>query len=313
MYTKFKNCLLKPSLISQYVDEKMGRALLYFLFLALIYTLPNIVSITSFHKIERSTLNQIVDSFKQSEDIDYQLVKVDEKIKLVPKKVDPKGQYVVIDNFAGAYPLVLLFCYSRENLSGLELPSKLVGKPALYMFFYEDGIEMQIAKYQGIEPNVKGDIQQLGNHTISNTSVIKTTYDKLGASELDFTITRENSILFGERINTFIMSIYNKHKVAILATVLPSTYLRGVLQFLLDALILTILIRILYSQYHIRFGKIYRLVILTYTPRVIFNILSIFWNNIFMFILGEIISVIYLLIAMRFYAVNQILKNTKEQ
>lgn len=312
MYNKFKNCLLKPSLISQYVDEKIGKVVLYFLFLALIYTLPNIVSITSFHKIERNTLNQIVDGFKQSEDIDYQLIKVDEKIKLIPKKVDTKGQYVVIDNFASSYPLVLLFCYTKDNLVNLELPSKLVGKPAIYMSFYEEGLEIQIAKYQGIESKIPVDVQQLTNNEILDRSIIKTTYDKLGVSEFDFTITRGNTNLFGNKVNDFLMTIYNKHKVAILATLIPSTYIRGIIQFLFDALILSILIKILYSQYNIRFGKIYQLVILTYTPRVIFNILSIFWNNIFMFILGEIISVIYLLIAMRFYAMNQIIKNIKE-
>lgn len=312
MYTKFKNCLLKPSLICQYVDEKIGKALLYFLLLALIYTLPNIVSITSFSRIERSTLDNIVDSFEQSEDIEYQLVKVDESIKLVPKKMDIKGQYVVVDNFVNNYPLVLLFCYSKKNINNIELPSELVGKSALFMTLYEDGIEMFVAKYSGIEPKNQGNIQDLSNQSITDNALIKVTYDKLGASELDFTITRENTNLFGRRINDFLMSIYNKHKVIILATLIPSTYISGIIQFLIDALILSILIKILYSQYGIKFGKIYHLVILTYTPRVIFNILSIFWNNLFMFILGEIISVIYLLIAMKFYSINQMLKNNKE-
>lgn len=312
MYTKFKNCLLKPSLICQYVDEKIGKALLYFLFLALIYTLPNIVSITSFSRVERSTLNQIVDSFEESEDINYQLLNVDGKIKLVSKKIDDKEQFVLIKNFVNNYPLVLLFCSSKENLNNLELPSELVGKSALYMAFYEDELEVFVAAYQGIEPKPQGNIQKLASKNISSNALIKLTYDKVGASELDFTITRENTNLFGRKINDFIMSIYNKHKVIILSTLIPSTYIRGIIQFLIDALILSVLIKILYSQYGIKFGKIYHLVILTYTPRVIFNILSIFWNNLFMFILGEIISIIYLLIAMKFYSINQMLKNNKE-
>lgn len=312
MYTKFKNCLLKPSLICQYVDEKIGKALLYFLFLALIYTLPNIVSITSFSRVERSTLNQIVDSFEESEDINYQLLNVDGKIKLVPKKIDTKEQFVLIKNFVNNYPLVLLFCPSKENVTNVELPSELVGKSALYMAFYEDELEVFVATYQGIEPKPQGNIQKLASKNISSNALIKLTYDKLGVSELDLTITRENTNLFGRKINDFIMSIYNKHKVVILATLIPSTYIKGIIQFLVDALILSILIKILYGQYGIKFGKIYHLVILTYTPRVIFNILSIFWNNLFMFILGEIISVIYLLIAMKFYSFNQMLKNKKE-
>ena len=40
MYTKFKECLLKPSKIGKYVDDKMSKTILYFILLLLIYILP---------------------------------------------------------------------------------------------------------------------------------------------------------------------------------------------------------------------------------------------------------------------------------
>jgi hypothetical protein len=306
MYNKFKNCLLKPSQIYEYVDETFWKMLIYFLILTLIYVLPNIASITSFRKVGNNTLTQIVNGFEKSEDIHYQLINVEGDIKLIPKKIDYKPQVVYLEKFIENYDVVLLFHLRATNIENYQLPNELVGKTALYFAFYEDSVEVYFAQYQGIFVNGDGGIQQMSNTLSKN--LYKTSYEKLGVSEIDFTITRENTTTFSRKINDLIMSVYNHHKVAILFSIVPMIYVMGIIQFLIDALILALLVKLLYSQYGLKFGKIFKLVILTYTPRVIFNILSIFWSNMFMFILGEIISVVYLLIAMRYYAMSQMIE-----
>lgn len=306
MYNKFKNCLLKPSQIYEYVDETFWKTLIYFLILTLIYVLPNIASITSFRKVGNNTLTQIVNGFEKSEDIHYQLINVEGDIKLIPKKIDYKPQVVYLEKFIENYDVVLLFHLRATNIENYQLPNELVGKTALYFAFYEDSVEVYFAQYQGIFVNSDGGIQQMSNTLSKN--LYKTSYEKLGVSEIDFTITRENTAIFSRKINDLIMSVYNHHKVAILFSIVPMIYVMGIIQFLIDALILALLVKLLYSQYGLKFGKIFKLVILTYTPRVIFNILSIFWSNMFMFILGEIISVVYLLIAMRYYAMSQMIE-----
>ena len=306
MYNKFKNCLLKPSQIYEYVDETFWKMLIYFLILTLIYVLPNIASITSFRKVGNNTLTQIVNGFEKSEDIHYQLINVEGDIKLIPKKIDYKPQVVYLEKFIENYDVVLLFHLRATNIENYQLPNELVGKTALYFAFYEDSVEVYFAQYQGIFVNGDGGIQQMSNTLSKN--LYKTSYEKLGVSEIDFTITRENTTTFSRKINDLIMSVYNHHKVAILFSIVPMIYVMGIIQFLIDALILALLVKLLYSQYGSKFGKIFKLVILTYTPRVIFNILSIFWSNMFMFILGEIISVVYLLIAMRYYAMSQMIE-----
>lgn len=306
MYNKFKNCLLKPSQIYEYVDETFWKTLIYFLILTLIYVLPNIASITSFRKVGNNTLTQIVNGFEKSEDIHYQLINVEGDIKLIPKKIDYKPQVVYLEKFIENYDVVLLFHLRATNIENYQLPNELVGKTALYFAFYEDSVEVYFAQYQGIFVNGDGGIQQMSNTLSKN--LYKTSYEKLGVSEIDFTITRENTTIFSRKINDLIMSVYNHHKVAILFSIVPMIYVMGIIQFLIDALILALLVKLLYSQYGLKFGKIFKLVILTYTPRVIFNILSIFWSNMFMFILGEIISVVYLLIAMRYYAMSQMIE-----
>lgn len=306
MYNKFKNCLLKPSQIYEYVDETFWKTLIYFLILTLIYVLPNIASITSFRKVGNNTLTQIVNGFEKSEDIHYQLINVEGDIKLIPKKIDYKPQVVYLEKFIENYDVVLLFHLRATNIENYQLPNELVGKTALYFAFYEDSVEVYFAQYQGIFVNGDGGIQQMSNTLSKN--LYKTSYEKLEVSEIDFTITRENTAIFSRKINDLIMSVYNHHKVAILFSIVPMIYVMGIIQFLIDALILALLVKLLYSQYGLKFGKIFKLVILTYTPRVIFNILSIFWSNMFMFILGEIISVVYLLIAMRYYAMSQMIE-----
>lgn len=306
MYNKFKNCLLKPSQIYKYVDETFWKTLLYFLILTLIYVLPNIASVTSFRKVDNQTLTQIVNGFEKSESIHYQLANVDGNIKLISKKIENRPQAVYLEKGIENYDVVLLFSLRATNIENYHLPDELVGKTAIYLAFYENGVELYLAQYNGILVNNNGGIQQLATST--GQKLYQTSYEKLGISEIDFEITRTNPSLFSRKINDCIMSIYQHHKVAILCSVIPMIYIMGIVQFLIDALLLAFLVKILYSQYGLKFGKIFKLVILTYTPRVIFNILSIFWSNIFMFILGEIISVIYLLIAMRYYSMHQMLE-----
>ena len=54
MYNKFKDCLIKPSKIYKYVDQKFGKKLLYFLLLVLIYVLPNIMTLTTFNGLNQN-------------------------------------------------------------------------------------------------------------------------------------------------------------------------------------------------------------------------------------------------------------------
>ena len=60
MYTKFKECLLKPSKIGKYVDDKMSKTILYFILLLLIYIIPTFVSLISVKKIPTYYTNVIV-------------------------------------------------------------------------------------------------------------------------------------------------------------------------------------------------------------------------------------------------------------
>ena len=247
MYNKFKNCLLKPSQIYEYVDETFWKMLIYFLILTLIYVLPNIASITSFRKVGNNTLTQIVNGFEKSEDIHYQLINVEGDIKLIPKKIDYKPQVVYLEKFIENYDVVLLFHLRATNIENYQLPNELVGKTALYFAFYEDSVEVYFAQYQGIFVNGDGGIQQMSNTLSKN--LYKTSYEKLGVSEIDFTITRENTTTFSRKINDLIMSVYNHHKVAILFSIVPMIYVMGIIQFLIDALILALLVKLLYSQY----------------------------------------------------------------
>ena len=73
MYKKFKDCLLKPSRISNYLDDSKGKTLLFFILLLFIYILPSLVSIISVNKMPSTYSNYITESFKNSEKINYEL------------------------------------------------------------------------------------------------------------------------------------------------------------------------------------------------------------------------------------------------
>ncbi len=311
MYNKFKNCLLKPSKIFKYIDEKFWKSLVYFLLLALIYVLPNIVSITRFSGVDKYTLNKIVTGFAKSEDIDYQLIKENDHITLVPKKNEYKPQCVHLESIYRGLDIVLLFNMQNVSINNYQIPNDLVGKVALYLEFSEEEISFYTAVYKGVQFDNDGGIQKLSKR--SNNSFYTTKYDNIGFGEMDFTITRGNMNLFSNKINDFIMTVYNNNKVAIFCGYLPTIYISGIIRFLLDALLLAFLVKIMYFKYGLKFNKIFKIVILTYTPRVIFNILSIFWASLMMYIIGEIISVIYLLIAINSYSIQQIIDKNRKQ
>lgn len=314
MYNKFKNCLLKPSKIYQYVDQKFGKKLLYFLLLVLIYVLPNIMSLTTFEGLSQSQQDSITNSFATSEQINYALIKnEDASITLEKTKNNATPQYVYVEDFNGS-SFVMLFSNDQVELTEYQLPNEMVGKTLVFLQFTREYVRLFVSSYEGKSYHFNDGIQKVGSLKKSYQA-LQVTYDKLGVLPIDFGTANINKTDFARKINELIVTCYNKNKALILLVTYPIAYVLGIISFLFEALILAIIVKLLYYRIGIPFKKIFSLIILTYTPRVVFNVLSIFWSSALIYILGEAISVIYLLISIRFYALQQIkdsLTNNKE-
>ena len=266
MYNKFKDCLIKPSKIYKYVDQKFGKKLLYFLLLVLIYVLPNIMTLTTFNGLNQNQQDSITNSFASSETINYALVKnEDSSITLEMTKNNATPQYVYVKDFNGS-SFVMLFSNEELALTEYQLPNEMVGKSLIFLQFTKDHARLFVSTYEGKKYHFDDGKQNVASLKM-NYQAMKITYDKLGAVPIDFGGVSSNKTSFARKINELVVSCYNKG--------LP-------------------------------FKKIFSLIVLTYTPRVVFNVLSIFWSSAIIYILGEVISVIYLLIAIRYYALQQL-------
>lgn len=72
MYWRFRDSLLKPSSIAEYIDNTK-KTVLYFLILVLLFILPNLIYIITTGGISNSEFNAIISEVSESELIPYKI------------------------------------------------------------------------------------------------------------------------------------------------------------------------------------------------------------------------------------------------
>ncbi len=305
MYKKFKNCLLHPKLIYQYVDERFSKLFLYFLLLVVIYALPQLVATIGFQHLPNEALQQVASDFEKSGKIEYQFEKKDGQVQLVSTQEVAQPQYVQLNSYVlSFYPVVLLFHEESIALEKYQLPTSLEGKDCCYIEFTKNKVRLAIQTYNPQSQSIEMAKQQTG----IEWQLFEMTYEKLGVGTLDLRLAYENKTIFAEACNTFLMGIYHKYKALFLTTGVIRVCIVSILATLFEILMLTVIVQLLYRKMNLSFAQIYKIIILCYTPRVILNTFSMFWSSIWLYLIGEFISVIYLLITLRYYSLHQMAK-----
>ncbi len=304
MYTKFKECLLKPSKIGKYVDDKMSKTILYFILLLLIYILPSFVSLISVKQMPTDYSNVIVESFAKSSSINYKLENVNGKLNLNKTIDDAQPQYVEIGTIVGIDMNILVLFNTNESidLNSYDFSSDLMNKNVILFTFAKEGMYISM----GTLKLSNGSTDK--THELANTSnkQLYYSYEKLGLSEIDFSVASSNKTTFRNYLDNSYISMYQKNLALILLIGIPYILISGILSLLVEVLVLALLIKILYGRFNVHFGAICKIVILAYTPRVIFNLLSIFWSSIIMYFIGQFLTIIYVTIALRYYIIKNI-------
>lgn len=309
MYTKFKECLLKPNCISKYVNDKKSRHILYFLLLVLLYILPTITPMISSKSVDSTKMEQIVSDIAKADLIEYELKYNDNgNLILSSKSSVAKPTYAVLENAVNEVDVVLLFNETALPLKEYRLSNQLVGVSALYVQFTKENVHIFSTVYQGANNIVNNNIQEVSTLRFETKEIIKT-YDELNFTPVDFTKVKENKVRFSITLDKLLSSSYKKFKAIALLVMIPFTYIQGIIIFLLEAMMFAFFIRILNLKSLVPFKKLLTIVILTYTPRVVFNIVSLVWSSSLIYFIGEIISIIYLFIAMNNYQMEQIMND----
>lgn len=304
MYTKFKECLLKPSKIGKYVDDKMSKTILYFILLLLIYILPSFVSLISVKQMPTDYSNVIVESFAKSSSINYKLENVNGKLNLNKTIDDAQPQYVEIGTIVGIDMNILVLFNTNESidLNSYDFSSDLMNKNVILFTFAKEGMYISMGTLK-LSNGSTDKIQELAN---TSNKQLYYSYEKLGLSEIDFSVASSNKTTFRNYLDNSYISMYQKNLALILLIGIPYILISGILSLLVEVLVLALLIKILYGRFNVHFGAICKIVILAYTPRVIFNLLSIFWSSIIMYFIGQFLTIIYVTIALRYYIIKNI-------
>ena len=304
MYTKFKECLLKPSKIGKYVDDKMSKTILYFILLLLIYILPSFVSLISVKQMPTDYSNVIVESFAKSSSINYKLENVNGKLNLNKTIDDAQPQYVEIGTIVGIDMNILVLFNTNESidLNSYDFSSDLMNKNVILFTFAKEGLYISMGTLK-LSNGSTDRTQELAN---TSNKQLYYSYEKLGLSEIDFSVASSNKTTFRNYLDNSYISMYQKNLALILLIGIPYILISGILSLLVEVLVLALLIKILYGRFNVHFGAICKIVILAYTPRVIFNLLSIFWSSIIMYFIGQFLTIIYVTIALRYYIIKNI-------
>ena len=304
MYTKFKECLLKPSKIGKYVDDKMSKTILYFILLLLIYILPSFVSLISVKQMPTDYSNVIVESFAKSSSINYKLENVNGKLNLNKTIDDAQPQFVEIGTIVGIDMNILVLFNTNESidLNSYDFSSDLMNKNVILFTFAKEGMYISMGTLK-LSNGSTDKTQELAN---TSNKQLYYSYEKLGLSEIDFSVASSNKTTFRNYLDNSYISMYQKNLALILLIGIPYILISGILSLLVEVLVLALLIKILYGRFNVHFGAICKIVILAYTPRVIFNLLSIFWSSIIMYFIGQFLTIIYVTIALRYYIIKNI-------
>ena len=222
MYQRFKDSLLKPSRISNYIDDSKGKTLCFFILLLFIYILPSLVSIISVSKMPSNYSDQIVESFRNSEIINYELVEENEITVLRKTKEDAIPQYVDLGNILDTELKTLVMFNTEQNfdVTKYNFPDSLANKTVILVIFDIDGVAITIGLID--ESSVNKDVSELASNT--NTYGLFITYEKLGIKNIDFSNATINSTMFKQQLNESYVSMYNSNKVLSISKFPNSVY-----------------------------------------------------------------------------------------
>ena len=275
MYTRFKNSILNPKMIHQYTDSKL-KTFGYFVFLLLIFTLPNILYICFTGGIDNNVFVEMANAYSKQESsmfiADYKLYSLmpDEKLYV---ETDTCGMY--------------FFPYLED--SNRDFISKEM-----------ESFDNEAKQYELIftKNNISG-IYQVNN---ARFFVELATYEEIGV--LSAKLSLDSRVVVGNEFAGVLFGLFNKYKTMIIAISIPTILINGIIGLLFMILIPTLILYLFNRHLGIKYGKIYHMGIYAFTIYTFANTLSIFMASSLLLIVCQLISFFYLSTAVRYYFIS---------
>lgn len=281
MYQKFKNCLLFPRQIAQYIDDKFSKNLIYFLILLLIYCIPSVVKICCMTTIDSSYGADLVEEFTS---LDYKINYKLENNELVSTTTTPTTQVLKTSVTINRYdiPVYVTFTDNELDYNALDIKNDNV----VLIKFYKS--ELQISLYTVVD----GSNSIISGGSNSNeTRLFKKSYEQLSISDVDF--SKPFSVNFKNQILSTVNTVFTSVKRTYLALFIFIDLIAISLSLLVTLLLMSLLVKIFVNPFGIKFGKVFTMFMLCTTPSVITEILYQMTGISIIYYLGDLLIFIY--------------------
>lgn len=298
MYTRFKECLLKPSRITKYVFENKRKTILYFIIILFIHILPIMVTSLSYKEMPSNISNVLVEKFSDAEQINYKICEIDNKVVLTKTTDNVKNQYVNLGYMESTQMQLLLMFNLNEtfDINNYQIDDELYEKSLMLLIFEKEQISFSIGMIKKDDSLKDENIKELATNDYSWISL---SYERLGIKELDFSVSSSNITTFKNELNKAYEDFYKANRISIYLISIPTIVIFGFISLLMEILFIALIFKLLYRKFNLNYGVFCKIVLCSYTPCVVFNLLSIFYSSLFMYFVGEMLTVIYITIALK--------------
>lgn len=307
MYQRFKDCLLKPRNIADYIKEPKKTTILYTIIVLIIYIIPFIL-ITLLSKSTVTTLSSsVAKDFINAEQINY--VIEDSKLKSIDGENIPqiiKTELVLEE----AYKLNALYVFDITGNSFEEVLDIDSGSYIIFLFT-ENSFKISILEVSktvsddsGNKPGMTVSLETSNNND-NKLFLIDLEYSKLGLTNVNLALNKDNNTInFKNEIATLVDAVYDEIKMKLLPIIIIVVLLISVGYYFFTVLFISLLFKLLYRYLQVDFGIVFKASILCSTPYVICSLLALLTNVTFLEVIGQFIMIVYVTKALTTYKIK---------
>lgn len=273
MYELIKNSILNPKKLSEYVTLKGWKVLIYFLFLCILFALPDMIALASFDRIPSQTITSIKEAFKDKE-INYEITNYQ------LKKTTDEAVNEIIE--IKSLNLSVAFALNDDlNLSNHT-------KSPIIIVLTKNGAYL-------------------------TTNFIKIKYDladyrQLGIVNLDFNLaSNPSNTSFWNDFFTYVNKGMIASRFLILSVGIPSIFTSLSIYLLLMVLMTTLIITLFNRYMGAKFNPVFKITIFSYTIYTIGSLLALLFNIAFISSISSIVAIIYAMIGTNTYLRSKII------
>ena len=306
MYQKFKNCILKPRNIADYIKEPKKQSVSYMIVLLVIYIIPFVLISLLSNSNVTTISSSVSEDFISADEINY--VIEDGKLKATTDNAVP--QYIKTDLIIETYKFNALYVF---DLTGDSFESVLDVENGLYILFLLTENEFKICSVEITKNNNQENnngsgviVSFMTSENNSNiTKYISLSYEELEITNINFAGNKDaNTINFRNDIATVVSAIYNNIKIKLLPIIIIVIIILAVGSYFFSVLFITLLTKILYRYLQVDFGIVFKTVILSSTPYVICSLLGLLIGISLLEIVGQFIMIAYTTKALMTYKIK---------